>query len=280
MIDPEFEKLLRKGYGFRGNHIRILGYLGGKEASAEEIWTDTEVPRGRVYEFLEDLVEWGFVEVIGGKPRGYRLRNPRKALEMAISKKEKEITDIQRRSLEIAKTLEWVEGVEGFKVQVLGSSQEYYLKMREMAFTGNRFRAMVRKPLICLASARQTVWKRRFYEALMEQIDADLKVEYLFPLDILTKIIGGRENRDAVLNELEGILERVDLRHTPMSGQIMALAGNRVLLGFADPAERQVEKSIYIESKEAAVAFQEVFDSVFQGSRKVDMELIHKLSMA
>ena len=37
MLDPEFEKLLREGYEFRGNHIRILEFLGGKEASAEEI---------------------------------------------------------------------------------------------------------------------------------------------------------------------------------------------------------------------------------------------------
>jgi len=279
MLDPEFEKLLREGYEFRGNHIRILEFLGGKEASAEEIWSSTEVPRGRVYEFIQDLMGWGFIEVIPGKPRKYKLRNPRKALEIAVSRKEKEITQIQRRSLEIGRTLEWVESVKGLKVQVLHGSQEYYSRMREMVYSGNRFRAMVRKPLVFLKSARQTAWKRRFYEALMERAELDLKVEYIFPLDALMGIIGERENRDSVVKEIEEIFKKIDVRYTPSGSHILALAGNRILLGFMDPVEDQIESSIYIESKEVGLSFQESFDSVFQKARKVDMELVQKLSM-
>lgn len=279
MLDPEFEKLLREGYGFRGNHIRILGFLGGKEATAEEIWSNTEVPRGRVYEFLDSLLGWGFIEVIPGKPRKYRLRNPRKALEIAISKKEKEITEIQRRSIEIAKNLEWVESVKGLKIQVLGSSQDYYSRMREMVFSGNRFRAMVRRPLLFLASARQTAWKRRFYEALVERAGDGLKVDYIFPLDTLMRIIEERENRDSVLHELEGLLGRIDLRYVESGSHILTLAGSRALLGFSDPVEDHVERSVYLESKEIGTSFQEAFDSVFQHARKVDKELIQKLSM-
>ena len=147
-----------------------------------------------------------------------------------------------------------------------------------MVFSGNRFRAMVRKPLIVLASARQTAWKRRFYEALMER-SGDMKIEYLFPLDALVNIIEARENRDSVLNELEGALGSMDLRYTPTGGKCIALAGSRVLLGFLDPEEGQVERGVYIESKEVGLAFQEVFDSVFAKSQKVDKELIQKLGM-
>jgi len=277
-MDAEFEKLLRQGYGLRDNHIRIMDFLAGREASAEAIWRGTKVPRGRIYEFLGGLERWGFIEVAGGKPRRFKLRNPRRAMEMAIGRKEKEITQIQRRSLEIARNLEWVESVEGLKIQVIQNSQEYYSRLREMVFSGNRFRTMVKKPLIFLASARQTAWKRRFYEALVERGKGDLKVEYLFPLDNLLGILE-RENRDLVLNELEEVLEYIDLKYVPTGGNSMALAGNRVLFGFTDPVERQVERSVYIESKEMGKGFQEVFDSVFGRAQKVDSDLIQRLSM-
>ena len=279
MISPEFEHLLRDGYSFRGNHIRIINFLGGKEVTAENIWTGTDVPRGRVYEFLDDLVDWGFIEIIPGKPRKFKLRNPRKALEIAVSKKEKELTQIQRRSLEIAKTLEWVESVEGSKFQILESSEEYYSRMREMVFAGNKFRVMVRKPLLVLASARQTAWKRRFYEAFIERIEDGLTVEYLFSFDRLMQAIEQKENRDQVLNELEIISEKIDLRFIPEGSTILTVAGNRVLFGFIDPAGNQVETSVYVESKEAGLSFNEAFDRVFERAKRVDKEVIQRLSM-
>ena len=68
--DSIFEKLL-EDYGLRENHILIMKAVQDKELTAEEICSKTGIPRGRVYEFLNFLVDNKLIKATGTHPNLY-----------------------------------------------------------------------------------------------------------------------------------------------------------------------------------------------------------------
>lgn len=208
MLDSEFRLLLKKEYGFRENHLVLLDYFFKKKdapLSAEELWKSTDVPRGRVYDFLNELVDWGFLEVEYGKPKTYKLREVKKALQSAMERRERRLTEVEKKTIEISNRLQrlWTSEIDRSEVRLLGSAQEYYLKLREMVLGAMEIKLMVRKPALFLFSERDTAWKRRYYEALTEKVNANqLKLQYLFSCRSLERIALEKENRDLVIKEM------------------------------------------------------------------------------
>lgn len=69
-----FEEL-QKDFNLRKNHILILDALSKDEYTADRLAKETEIPMGRIYEFLNDLLNWKLVEKEEGHPAVYKVSN-------------------------------------------------------------------------------------------------------------------------------------------------------------------------------------------------------------
>jgi len=284
MLDPEFKTHLSRRYGLRGNHLEILDFLSEKPdefVSAEEVWGNTKVPKGRTYEFLNGLTDWGFVEVAHGKPRKYRFRNPREALKTAIEKKSSELSEIEQESAKIVERMKWIGAQSGLDVKLIGDSKRYFQKLREVVATSQHLKAMTRRCILFLPSGRVDVWSRRYYEALTDRIAEGAKVEYLFSLKSFMETLRERESVDEVIGEVEKVVEcrNVDARHVRSECDTMLVSGGKVLLGFFDQDETAAGKAVLIDSPEVGRVFHDAFDAVFAQAEKVDRGFVEKLGM-
>mgnify|MGYP001225599579 CR=1 FL=1 len=64
---------LEKEFGLRGNHILLLEALVKDEYTADSLSKETGIPMGRIYEFLNDLLNWRLVEKQKGHPAVYKV---------------------------------------------------------------------------------------------------------------------------------------------------------------------------------------------------------------
>jgi len=64
---------LEQNFGLRKNHILILDALTKDDYTAEALVKDTGIPMGRIYEFLNDLLEMKLIEKKPGYPAGYTI---------------------------------------------------------------------------------------------------------------------------------------------------------------------------------------------------------------
>jgi len=67
-----FEEL-EYDFGLRKNHILILEALNKDDYTADKLAKDTNIPMGRIYEFLNDLLKWRLVEKESGHPSVYKI---------------------------------------------------------------------------------------------------------------------------------------------------------------------------------------------------------------
>jgi len=64
---------LEQNFGIRKNHIIILEALAKDDYTAEALVKDTGIPMGRIYEFLNDLLEMKLIEKKPGYPAKYSI---------------------------------------------------------------------------------------------------------------------------------------------------------------------------------------------------------------
>jgi len=290
MLDSEFRTLLKKEYDFKENHLILVDYLfhhKDNRFSAEDLWDQTEVPKGRIYDFLNDLIDWGFLDVEYTKPKTFKLRPLKAALQSAIKRKERMLTETERRTIEIANKMERMyetklEGKENM-VQLLYGSQDWYLKCRELLMDSMEVKLAVRTPELFLLSERSTTWRRRYYEMLKELLDSNrIKVQYLFSLRETLDITKQKENLDEVLTNLEAIMSNnnIEARYYETSAvPSMMLTKERALLGFVSPREHMVTRAKFIEAPEIVNVMHQIYDGLFEEAPVVDKELINKVSM-
>jgi len=62
---------LEQNFGLRKNHILILEALTKDDYTADRLVTDTKIPLGRIYEYLNDLLEMKLIEKKPGYPSSY-----------------------------------------------------------------------------------------------------------------------------------------------------------------------------------------------------------------
>lgn len=72
-----------------------------KEAKAPEISRDAQVPKTRVYDVLDRLVERSLVIEIQGRPKRYRSIEAEKALRRLVEDRRKEIEELERKAMRI-----------------------------------------------------------------------------------------------------------------------------------------------------------------------------------
>jgi sugar-specific transcriptional regulator TrmB len=286
-FDSEFRSLLKKELDFKENHLILLEYMFNKKgkATAEELWENTEVPKGRIYDFLNDLTDWGFLEVSYSRPRGYILREPKQALMLALRRKERQLVDVERKILGFANSLENIWRIERGeeklpKMELIPTAEDFYLRLITMLLDAREAKFSKKTPSLLLASERYTPIRRRYYNTLISRVNSnELKVQYLFPLEPTLALVNREDNKD-VLKEVDFVMKHknMDVRYTDLpSVTSLIIAGENCLLGFTSPKEKVVAKGIYFESSEITQLFSNLFDRVFEEASPLDNNFIQKI---
>jgi len=134
-----------------------LTFLGiGK---AGEISKEAGIPQSKIYQTLENLVEKQLVEVFDGRPKEYRIVNPRIALSKLLKEKEEEIRLAKKELFSIMKLLKpqqdiiegiWIQKGEKYKevlnrlADMLNRAREYvYDITRDFSYTSSYRKALL-----------------------------------------------------------------------------------------------------------------------------------------
>lgn len=286
-FDPEFRSLLKRELDFKENHLILLEYLFNKKTkvTAEELWDNTEVPKGRMYDFLNDLTDWGFLEVNYSRPRGYVLRDPKQALMTALRRKERQLMDVETKVMGFAHALDNIWRMDQTnasvpKMELIPTAEDFYLRLITMLLSATEAKFSKKTPSLLLASERFTPVRRRYYSTLMSRVNANqLKIKYLFPLEPTLELVGKDENKD-VLKEVEMAMKHkgMDVRYTDIpSVTSMIIAGDSCLLGVTSPKERVVAKGLYFESAEVSRLFGSMFDRIFEEASPLNDRFINEV---
>jgi len=105
-------------------------------AKASEISKQAEVPRSKIYEVLESLIEKQLVEVSKEKPKLFKAIDPEIAIKAMIANKEEELEILEERAKNLIKELHFLPKeeklAEGIWEQESGKSIEVLNKLAEM----------------------------------------------------------------------------------------------------------------------------------------------------
>jgi len=74
-ISNELLLTLKNEYGLKENHIHILKALAVNDLNADELCSKTKIPKGRIYEFLNYLIQTQLINKETGAPAQYSSKN-------------------------------------------------------------------------------------------------------------------------------------------------------------------------------------------------------------
>jgi sugar-specific transcriptional regulator TrmB len=131
---------LRKDFDLKENHITILDTLFSKDMTADEICKKTGIPKGRIYEFLNYLVDVDLVSKIRAVPAKYTVANFEKRIMDFLNfnfdnylKKEMEIID----AMSDGKRIE--------SIKMVKTREEHILQIRRSYISDKEFMIIERK---------------------------------------------------------------------------------------------------------------------------------------
>jgi predicted transcriptional regulator len=80
MAHEEVYGELEKEFGLRKNHLLILKALESEALTADQLCDKTKIPKGRIYDFLNTLIERKLISKREGAPAVYEMKDLRKAV--------------------------------------------------------------------------------------------------------------------------------------------------------------------------------------------------------
>jgi len=112
MNDGEAYALLEK-LGLTEYEAKTLNTLFSlKEAEAPQISRTAQVPKTRVYDVLEKLIEKNLIIEIKGRPKLYRAVEAQKAIDILIVTKKNQLSELEKEATEVKENMLAVEGKE------------------------------------------------------------------------------------------------------------------------------------------------------------------------
>jgi len=153
-----------------------------------------------IYDFLNDLTDWGFLEVEYSRPRGYVLQEPKQALMFALRRKEKQLVEVEKKVLNFANSLENIWRIERgdapLKMDLIPTAEDFYLRLITMLLDAREAKFSKKTPSLILASERYTPLRRRYYNTLISRVNSnEMKIKYLFPLKPTLALVKKPENK-------------------------------------------------------------------------------------
>ncbi len=121
-----FELLQRLGLTeYESKTLTSLIRLG--EAKAPDISREAQVPKTRVYDVLDKLMERDLIIEIQGRPKKYRVRETEKIFNELVNRKKSELKELESETIELQKRLgsEFKEERAGEKVMKVKDRQDF-----------------------------------------------------------------------------------------------------------------------------------------------------------
>jgi hypothetical protein len=293
VLDAETISLLKKDFGLKENHLVILAYLlDHKKSTAEEIYANTKVPKGRTYEFLTDLVESGFVDIQYSRPKMYSIENIAHSFERALAIKESELLELEKKTGTVANRLRRKLGqaeASQFNIDFTSNDDEIYSRLSDMVVASPILRVSSVAPVLFTKEQQQTFSRRKYKKTLLDKVDAgQLHLDYLFAWDLMSAKISANKDREAVALMYDLLnypnVDMRTIRSSDILGRIFtgALAEKSVLLTFysiIDPASTR-RNAIFVDSAEFAKIFSETYSIVFNSAQKLTDSRLKELEEA
>lgn len=185
-LDPEIRRILKENFSLRENHLIILEYLFEKKSEkidAETMSKETGVPLGRIYSFLEDLADYGFIGVQYTRPRFYYLKQPSEAFQSSITVLENTLADTQKKMLDYGAMLQKMfdSGQTGIPDVRMISKKEYHDIAYTIYLSSTILRAASTTSFLVDSEQFKDPYKRRLYSVFRKRLDANqIKAKYIF----------------------------------------------------------------------------------------------------
>jgi len=103
---------LKKGYGLKEKHIRIIKVLRNWPLTAEQVAKQGDIPLGRVYEYLNQLIEFKIIVKTTKKPYFYEVKDLNKAVMDFMKHHSDKMTDTRRKVMDLMKGMGSTENIE------------------------------------------------------------------------------------------------------------------------------------------------------------------------
>ena len=144
---------LRKEFGLKDKHIAIIKELENKELSAEDVCRRALIPAGRIYEYLNVLVENGIVKKSAQRPFKYTIPDLKHSI---IRFTQNRIDDMMRLQSEMMYQLR-----EAQQVRVVQNAMAFSQAHMSMALEGNVFK------IVCIQGSFPYLLYPRDFNAFM-----------------------------------------------------------------------------------------------------------------
>ncbi len=125
---------LRKEFGLKDKHIAIIKELGSRELAAEELCRKARIPTGRIYEYLNALVEHGIVKKSAQRPFKYSIPDLKRSI---VRFTQNRIDDMMRMQSEMMVGLQ-----SGQQVSMLHNAMAFTQAHISMVLESNVYRIM------------------------------------------------------------------------------------------------------------------------------------------
>jgi len=131
---------LKKRYGLKSQHIDILNLLQHEDLAADEISRRTQIPLGRLYHFLNELLDYGLADKSGRKPFQYSMQPPQEKILLFM---QRQFDAAVRSQSEIMGLLEQKGRVN--HLEMIESSERFSYHMLQMLNEGKYFKTITRQ---------------------------------------------------------------------------------------------------------------------------------------
>lgn len=125
-------ELLKANYDFRENHVLILKALEIEDLTADEVCQATKIPKGRIYDFLNFLLEKNIIVTNGKHPKAYSFKS--------VSENVREFLQIKfQQTVKDEAHIKSMLNLEEKKIIPINSSQDLIPLLRKILESRNKF---------------------------------------------------------------------------------------------------------------------------------------------
>jgi len=132
-------KEMANEFDLKGKHLFILDILFDNNLSAYEISKKTNIPMGRIYDFLNDLISFGLIEKTSKKPALYSMGNPSEKITNFLKYKFDGLVEKEKKILDLMQKKQAIESLE-----MIHSGDEFTFKQIQLLSECRAIRTVVR----------------------------------------------------------------------------------------------------------------------------------------
>ncbi len=158
--------VLNKQFELKKNHILIINLLyNSDELTADEIVSETKIPKGGIYEFLNDLINLNLISKNEGSPAKYNAHNFENRVVEFIYKKFNDFVQKETELLNLINTSATPD------IQIIKSKEEYTFQMMDIISRSDKINFIVRSKSVPFElypekdkefiEIRNIMWKKR-----------------------------------------------------------------------------------------------------------------------